>query len=150
MADAITVKVEGLRELGEAMRDLSREVQFKVSWAATGAGALIIKKQAIINAPRYPKAHKLEGVVVPPGNLKKNIVTKKYTKTSYTAEHIVVVRGKRKDAFAARYGRLVEYGTVNFAPEPFMRTAFDQEKGFAIGKIKEKLADGIAKANKIK
>lgn len=150
MADTITMKVEGLQELGEALRLLSREVAFKVAWQATAAGALIIKKQAIVNAPIAPKAHKLEGVIVPPGNLKKNIVTKKWTKTSYTAEHIVVVRGKRKDAYAARYGRLVEYGTVNFSPQPFMRTAFDQEKGFAVGKIKQKLTEGIAKANKLK
>lgn len=144
------MKVDGLQQLGEALRLLSREVSTKIAWSATAAGARIIRKQAVVNAPIYPKAHKLKGIIVPPGNLKKNIVTKKWTKTSYTAEHIVVVRGKRKDAYAARYGRLVEYGTVNFSPKPFMRSAFDQEKGFAVAKIKQTLMAGIDKANKLK
>lgn len=146
----ITVEVKGLRELGERMRSLAQEVNLKIARSATNAGAQLVKKQAIANAPAWPVAHMLEGVLVPPGNLKKNIIVKRIAKSALTSEHIVTVRGKRKDAFAARYGRLVEFGTVKMAPESFLRAAFEQEKGFAVGAIKDKLSDGIDKAMKAK
>ena len=42
--------------------------------------------------------------------------------------HLVTVRGKRKDGYAARYGRLQEFGTVHHAPQPFLRPAFDKHR----------------------
>jgi HK97 gp10 family phage protein len=156
LASGVKVKVEGLRELGERMQALANAVNKRIAQKAVNAGATIIKKQAIANAPKYPRAHTLQigkgkhtaTVVVPPGTLKKNIVVKKVTKTRYTAEAIVTVRGKRKDFFAARYGRLVEYGTVKMAAEPFLRPAFEEEKGFAVGRIKQVLTLEINKATK--
>ena len=147
MADSITVKVEGLQQLGERMRNLAEAVNKRIAQKAINAGAQVIKKQAIANAPQYPKQHKNEyGQEVPPGTLKRNIVVKKVTRTNLTAEAIVTVRGKRKDFYAARYGRIVEYGSVKMAPEPFMRPAFEQEKGFAVGRIKQILTAEIEKA----
>lgn len=150
------VKVEGLQQLGETLRGLAQDVRTKIARSATNAAAQVIKKQAITNAPQYPKVAKLqvggkgskEYIDVPPGTLKKNIVVKRNTKSELTSEHLVVVRGKRKDKFAARYGRLVEYGTQFTPPQSYMRSAFDQEKGFAVGKMKQAIEKGIAKVNK--
>src|SRR2546427_167402 len=124
------VRIDGLQQLGERMRSLTQEVNLKIAGRATNAGAQVIKKRAVANAPAWPVAHKLEGVIVPPGNLKKNIVVKK-VRSPLTSEHIVTVRGKRKDAYAARYGRLVEFGTVKMSPKPFLRPAFYGGKGEA-------------------
>lgn len=126
---------------------MSSDISLKISRQAVNAGAQIIKKQAISNAPAWPLPHKLEGVIVPPGNLKKNIVVKKI-KSPLTAEYIVTVRGKRKDAYAARYGRLVEFGTVKMGPQPYLRNAFESGKGAAVEAIKTKLKAGIDKASK--
>lgn len=132
------------------MRLLSKDVALKVSRAATNAGAQLVKKQAILRAPESEEEHMLEGVLVKPGNLKKNIVVKRINprKTQLTSEHVVTVRGKRKDGYAARYGRLQEFGTVHHAASPFLRPAFEMEKGKAIEAMKKKLADRITKAGK--
>lgn len=148
----VKVEIKGLSELGEQMRNLSAEMNTKIARSATNAAAQVIKKRAIALAPQYKEPHKLtvggETITVPPGNLKKNIVVKRWTKTSLTSQHIVTVRGKRKDNFAARYGRLVEFGTVKMSPEPYLGPAFEQEKGFAVQAMIGKLRSGIDKATK--
>lgn len=141
------VQIDGLRELGEAMRGLTEEVNLRLSRSATNKGAQFIKELAIAKAPAWPEPHILEGVVVPPGNLKKNIVVKKI-KSPLTVEYIVTVRGKRKDAYAARYGRLVEFGTVKMAPNSFLRSSFDKGKAEAAQIIAAELAAGIDAAAK--
>lgn len=144
-----TVRIEGLQALGERMRKLALEMNTKIARDATNAAAQVIKKQAIANAPEYFEAHKLEGVVVQPGNLKKNIVVKRVAPgraAPLTSQHIVTVRGKRKDGYAARYGRLVEFGTVKMSANPYLRSAFEQEKGFAVQAMIDKLKSGIDKA----
>ncbi len=139
------VRIEGLDQLGERMRLLGSEVSLKISAKAVNAGAQVIKKLGVAKAPVWPESHKLEGVVVPSGNLKNNIVVKKI-KSPLTAEYIVTVRGKRKDFYAARYGRLVEFGTVKMRADPFLRKAYESGKGDAANKIIETLDAGISKA----
>lgn len=144
-----TIRVEGLREIGEAMRLLSGDMATRVAGQATGAGAQVIKKRAIRKAPESEEPHKLEGVVVNPGNLKKNIVAKKVSKKDLgdlTAAHIVTVRGKRKDGYAARYGRLQEFGTVHHPAHPFLRPAFDEGKTEAVEAIVKRLRKRVQKA----
>lgn len=134
MARSVTVRVEGLRELGEAMRELGSETAKKIASSMTSAAAGVIRKDAIVRAPEHHEPHMLEGVLVQPGNLKRNIVRKKLSarRTNLTSEHIVTVRGKKKDGYAARYGRLQEFGTVHHAPQPFLRPAFDTKKRAAV------------------
>lgn len=135
----VTVKVDGLRQLGEAMRALGAETAKRIASGMTSAAAGVIRKEAISLAPESDEPHELDGVLVQPGNLKKNIVRKKIPKsrTPLTSEHIVTVRGKRKDGYAARYGRFQEFGTVHHAPQPFLRPAFDSKKGAAIEAMKK-------------
>lgn len=141
-----TVSVQGLSELGERLKRLGSDVALKHCRAATSAGATVVKKQAIINAPESDEEHMLEGVKVQPGNLKKNIVVKRVTKSEHTSEHIVTVRGKKKDGYAARYGRLDEFGTVKMAAKPYLRPAFDTKKGEALEKIRQTLEKRIIKS----
>lgn len=132
----MTIKVEGLRALGEAMRELGYETSMKIARSMTNAAAKVVRNDAIRRAPESEEPHELEGVVVQPGNLKKNIVTKRVSRSRLTSEHIVTVRGKRKDGYAARYGRLQEFGTVHHAPQPFLRPAFDSNVTGAIEAMK--------------
>ena len=139
MARSVTVRVRGLRELGEAMRALCRETAQKIAVAMTSAAAGVVRKDAIARAPEHEEPHTVDGVLVQPGNLKRNIVRKKVAKsqTRLTSEHIVTVRGKRKDGYAARYGRLQEFGTVHHAPQPFLRPAFDSNRMKAVETMKQ-------------
>jgi HK97 gp10 family phage protein len=139
---SVTVSVAGLSELGRNLSELKTAVAQRICRTATNKGAQVVKAQAITNAPAWPVPHKLQGVIVPPGNLKANIVVKKI-KSPLTAEYIVTVRGKKKDFFAARYGRLVEFGTVKMAPESYLRKAFDSEKEKAAQTIIAELEAGI-------
>jgi len=148
MPDSTFVRIDGLQQLGERMRGLKEEVNQRICRTATNKGAQFIKELAVAKAPVWPEPHVLEGVVVPSGNLKRNIVVKKVSanRSALTAEYIVTVRGKRKDAYAARYGRLVEFGTVKMAPESFLRVSFDGGKNEAADIIVAELASGIDKA----
>lgn len=149
-----TVEVKGLRELGEAFKLLASDIQNKVARAATNAGAQIIKKRAKELAPIAPEAYEVRKnkgdspVLVQPGNIGKNIVVKRVTRTNLTSEHVVAIRGKKKDGYANRIAVLQEFGTVKQSPQPFMRPAFDQEKGFAVAAIKQKFKERIDKANR--
>ena len=150
MVTKVTVKVEGLKELGARMEQLSKDVALKIGRAATSAGAKVIKDQAISNAPDSEEPHVVDHMLVQPGNLKKNIVVKRITKSELTSEHIVTVRGKRKDGYAARYGRLVEFGTVKMAPRSYLRAAMLARQQDAFEKIKTTLAKRITKAERTK
>lgn len=143
MADTFTVKVEGLADLEKRLQTLSLDMQNKIARAATAAGATVIKKAAILKAPRDT------------GNLAKNIIAKRLPtgEAEYTSEHIVTVRkGKRtakqkatgvRDAF---YGQFVEYGTVKMAARPFLRPAFDSTKTQAVGAMKSRIEARLKKA----
>lgn len=139
------IKVEGLAELGAAMRSLSSDVQKKIARAATNAGAQAIRKIAVTKAPKDT------------GNLRKNIIVKRIppNETNLASQHIVTVRQGRltdrqkerglEDAF---YAKFVEFGTVKMSAQPFLRPAFDQGKEPAVQAIKQRLKARIDKAKK--
>lgn len=146
------VQMTGLKELGEAMTMLSTSIAKKVAFQGVLAGASVIRKSAKQKAPVAESAYIARakkgdsGVVVQPGNIAKNIVNKRI-KSNLTAEYIVTVRGKRKDGYAARAGRLMEFGTVKMSATPWLRPAYDENKEKAAQAIKDKLAKAIEKAN---
>ena len=143
MAKTVTVKVEGLADLGARMKGLSEAVNNRIARAATAAGAVVIRNSAQQKAP------------VDTGNLKKNIIVKRLPKgeSSLTSEHIVTVRkGKLtakqkssglKDAY---YGQFVEFGTAKMPAQPFLRPAYDENKQRAVEAIKDRIAARLKKA----
>jgi HK97 gp10 family phage protein len=145
-----TVRIEGLRQLGDALRELGDDVAKKVAVAATGAGARVIRDLARQKAPVAPQDYVVEGQPVPRGNLPKQIVTKQVPKSQrkLTSEHVVAVRGKRKHGYASRVGALQEFGTVKQSPQPFMRPAFEQGKDKALQAITDRLRARVDKAQK--
>ncbi len=155
MADVVTFQVKGLQELGQALSELTADIQGKVGRATTNAGAQVIKKIAARKAPVAPtdyvvRANKGDkGVVVPKGNVGKKVSVKYLgTKTGLTSEHIVFVKGKRKDGYANRIGTFAEFGTVKETPRPFMRPALAEGKEQAVEAMKSRLKIRIDKANK--
>jgi HK97 gp10 family phage protein len=145
----VSMRVDGLRELGERMRKLSADVATKAAVRATGKAARLIKKQAVLNVIRSPS--------VVTGSLRDAIIVKKIPKSQaqYTSEHIVTVRGKsrrgrkskRKQAIAP-HARFVELGTIKMRPEPFLRPALEMRKHEAIKVMVETLRQQIDKAGR--
>lgn len=138
--------VSGLRELGEAMRNLSSDIALKIARAATGAAASVVKKAARANVARSPS--------VETGSLRDAVIAKRVppAKTRLTSEHIVTVRGRGKPAnkkgqkiARAPHAGYVEFGTVRMPAEPFLRPALEQNQKGAIEAMKTRLAKRIAK-----
>lgn len=144
MGKTITVRVDGLSELGSRLKTLSADVANRIGRAATAAGAVVIRNAAQQNVP------------VDTGNLKKNIIVKRLPKgeSRLTSEHIVTVRkGKLtkkqqatglKDAY---YGTFVEFGTAKMPARPYLRPAYDRNKELAVDAVKDRIEKRLKKAN---
>jgi HK97 gp10 family phage protein len=127
-----TFHVSGLRELGEAMRELKKEVSQSIARSMTNAGAQVVKKAAIANIQRNPS--------IDTGSLRDSVIVKKLprSQSQLTSEHIVTVRGRGKiikrgkkkgqRQTEAPHAHFIEFGTVKMKAEPFLRPALDQQK----------------------
>lgn len=137
-------EVKGLRELGESLKKLDRDMAEKLSWQATGAAASVVKKRAQRNIQSSPS--------VRTGRLLRSVIAKRLPKsqTEYTAEHIVTVRGRgnRSSKVGASHAHFVEFGTINMPPEPFLRPALEQGVMEAVNAMKRALERGIARSGK--
>jgi len=158
-----TFRVEGLRELDDALSELPK---------ATGKNVL---KRALIKAaePIASTARSL-APIGPTGKLHINIIASaKFKNTTGNAEyHAAMSAGFGRDIAAealrsARraagggesfaeiavgptnqvfYGMFQEFGTVHHGPKPFMRPAWDSHKMDVFNSIKNDLAEEIEKA----
>jgi len=154
MAGSVTVKVEGLAELGERMRTLATKVSTRISVSATGAAAKVIKTRAVQNIVSNDSKNTS---AVDTGSLRDSVIIKKIPKgqTNLTSEHIVTVRGRGKPynkkgqkINRAPHAHLIEFGTVNMPAESFMRPAFDNGAGEAKDVMIDRLEKGIERAGK--
>jgi HK97 gp10 family phage protein len=144
-----TVRVDGLRELGEAMRTLSKDIAERVARQATGAAAQVVKNGAKATLRGNPS--------IDTKLLHDNVIAKKVTKskTTLTSEHIVTVRKRdypQQRGKSRRNTRQVavykEFGTVNMPKEPSLGPGFERTKGRALEVMIARLKSGIEKARK--
>lgn len=144
MADSVTIQVDGLRQLGEALRELGDVTARKICGQATGAAARLVKEAAKNNIRRSPS--------VDTGSLLESVIVKKLSKsqTDLTSAHIVTPRHHRQRRktkqrqSVAPHAVFVEFGTVNMAAEPFLGPALSQNISQATNAMKDKLSTGIA------
>jgi HK97 gp10 family phage protein len=143
------VRIDGLRELGEAMRTLSADVQQRVSRQATGAGAAVVKNGVKKQLRANP--------TVDTELLLQNIVTRKVSKskTTLTSEHVVTVRKKDYPAQRGKSRRNTlqvaiykEFGTVKMSKEAFLQPGFDSTKERAAQIIADRLRKRIEAVRK--
>lgn len=145
MVNRVTIKVEGLSELGERMRQLSSATAVKFSARATGKAAGLVKAFAKRNVRT---GH------VRTGTLDKHIITKKLRNTELTSVHIVTVkkeiypRHATEKVTTRKSGSLLEFGSVSQSPKPWLRPALDENVEKAIDAMKRSLASDITKAGK--
>lgn len=148
MATTRSVQVLGLSQLGQSLKGLGTDMQARVARRATNAAAQVVKKAVVaaVEDPRAQKPYKVEGELVLPGNISRNIVVKRIRpgETDLTSEHIVAVRGKAAHGYASRIASLKEWGTVKEAPTPFMTPGYESSKGAALEAMSESLRNDIA------
>lgn len=154
---SVSVKIDGLNQLGKAMRNLGRKTSNRIAVKAMRQGGAIVREQARDNAPvlQQKVPHRKAGT------LKKAIRSRTKIKRNGKTETIIWVKGlskkqigkfKDKSGQSGRanpndpyYWRFVEFGTSKMAPKPFMRPAFEQSKQRAAQAIIDTLRDEIIK-----
>ncbi|PNL88263.1 hypothetical protein A6J76_007395 [Aggregatibacter aphrophilus] len=152
---SVTVKVTGLKELGQAMNALGRKAKNRIAVKAMRRGGAIIRDRARANAPvlSQPSPYRK------PGTLRKAISSRTKIDKNGRVNTYVWVKGlktkqvlKFKDktgkggAYNPRdpfYWRFVEFGTSKMPAKPFMRPAFEQSKQQAAQTIINTLRDEI-------
>jgi len=129
----LEMKITGLREVDNALKQLPLKLQRKVLSQAASAGATVIKKEAKRLAP------------VQTGTLKKSIVAKK--KKGSKAWFPIYLIGPSQQGW---YGRLVEFGWMakgaRFIPGTrWLTKAADNSYKKAIQKVQDVLRKNIGK-----
>lgn len=157
---AVSIKIDGLKELQRALELLPKEIQGRPLKSAVSAGAKVILDEAINKAP-----------VGETGNLRKALYRYRSRSQSTVGKetYLVGVRkgkgiygntrlnrrlgrvGKKYTTQGeAYYWRFVEFGTSKMSAKPFLRPAFESQKERAVQIIKERLGKAIeAQARKL-
>lgn len=151
----LSVKVTGLKELGQALENLGRKTKNKLGAKAMRKGGAIIRDQARANAPMLKEKvpHRKRGT------LKKNIVASTKPQKDGSVRTIIFVRslknskvlefkGKTGKSGAYNpndpfYWRFVEFGTSKMPAQPFLQPAFSAKKEQAAREVITTLRNDI-------
>jgi HK97 gp10 family phage protein len=132
----VTIKVEGLKQLDQALGEFSKSLAKNVLIRVLRKAAVPIQKAAQLMAPKRT------------GRLRRSIVIstrlsrregKRYKPESFAEVYIGPHGGIPYETF-------VEFGTDDTEAEPFMRPAWHQEGRNALEIVRNELADEIDKA----
>lgn len=126
----------GLDGLANDFLQLEKALQNKVSRQAVLAGARVARDKVRASAP------------VRSGKLKRGTVATVARRSDTPGEVVagVKISAPRNQKDAPFYWRFVELGTVNMAPDPFIRPTWDSGLAEIEGAVISKLAAGIDKA----
>ncbi len=153
MAKRETFKIEGLSELGKALRELPVRVARNGLRVSVYAGAKVVRDEARARAPKA--AQSLGPNQPPPGTLKRSVIMKHIPELSTLTRQtffVTVRHGKKyrkqgkkgnlsQDAW---YWRFVEFGTRKMSARPFLRPTLEAKRREAVQAIKERLQQRVA------
>lgn len=158
MAEVLAFELKGLKQLEARLNQLSAEVAGEISRRAVADAAKIVRDSARKKAPIAEAAYIASGaeksringepVLVQPGNIPRNIIMKRKKRTAVAAQYVVTVRGKQKHGYASRIGALIEYGTINQPPRPFMAPALRENIGNATKAMARRIEQQLKKQDK--
>ncbi|MEK7344935.1 MAG: HK97-gp10 family putative phage morphogenesis protein [Pseudomonadota bacterium] len=152
MAKRETFKIEGLAELGKALRELPERVARNGLRVSVYAGAKVVRDEARARAPKA--AQSLGPNQPPPGTLKRSVIMKHIPELSSLTRQtffVTVRHGKKyrkqgkkgnlsQDAW---YWRFVEFGTRKMRARPFLRPALEARRREAGQAMKDRLSERI-------
>lgn len=134
-----TVKVEGLKELDEALSQFTPTKRRAIGRVALDNAGEITAKAARALAP------------VDSGGLRESIDVSGTLSRAQKAEHSKQAEQERFIGPDSRpQGHLREFGSDGNPPEPFMRPAWTETQGKVLDRISDELWMGIEKAVKAK
>ncbi|MDO4895014.1 HK97-gp10 family putative phage morphogenesis protein [Moraxella sp.] len=149
----LSIQVEGLKELDEALGELDKDLRGKALYPALNYASSPMLKEAKQRAALAKEPHEMEyqGQIhqVKPGLLKSAIRRKRVKARYYqqgAAVMIYVGRGTKQKLYP-RYWHFIENGTRKMPATPFLRPAFDTHKDEAVERFKKKLGERIEKFN---
>lgn len=135
-----SVRISGLKELDEALGQLPK---------ATGKAVL---RRTAIRALAPVIAEAKRRVPVDEGDLRDSLkITTKLSKRQQRLHNKAIAAGKATVQLfagpaALPHAHLVEFGTANMSPQPYMRPAWDTKKDEVLELVRTELADEISKA----
>ena len=152
MAKRETFKIEGLAELGKALRELPERVARNGLRVSVYAGAKVVRDEARARAPKAQQS--LGPNQPPPGTLKRSVIMKHIPELSSPTRQtffVTVRHGKKyrkqgkkgnlsQDAW---YWRFVEFGNRKMRARPFLRPALEAKRREAGQAMKDRLSERI-------
>jgi HK97 gp10 family phage protein len=133
------IQWEGMKEMAERMKGLSREVQDRLAFRATAAAARNVRKSAQDNIQSYG--------LIDSGALIGNVAFARKQPQGLSFSYDIGVRhGSRKqikDDDDPYYWFMLEFGTVKRPGTPFLTLAFEQEKDTSLELMRQVLTTGI-------
>lgn len=153
------VKLEGFKELKEALKKLPEEIRMKPLQTAVSQSAKVVQEKAKTLAP------------IKTGELRDNIVryrARKYSNKDQVTYHVGMKKewiafadnnknrrsklvGKKYSRDKIYYWRFHEFGTFKMAAKPFLRPGFDSTKNEQLKVMQEILGQSIERiAKKLK
>lgn len=150
------VKIEGLRELKEALHKLPDELRLKPLQTAVSQSAKVVQEKAKSLAP------------IQSGELRDNIVrykARKYSNKDQVTYHVGMKKewiafadnnknrrakkvGKKYSRDKIYYWRFHEFGTVKMRAKPFLRPGFESTKTEQLRVMQEILGQSIERISK--
>lgn len=153
MANAVTVKLEGLKGVLDTLKSLPPEVVSRRGGPVKTAlrkGAVVIFKQAKANLENVLANANEEGKRESTGLLLKNLVVTRGKEPIGTKGERYLVRVRRKSyqrkgkpVTTLKTAQILEYGSVKQNPEPWIRPAFESKAEEAIKTVEAELLKGI-------
>ena len=143
----VTVKVEGLKEIEDALAKAGPNLARSAVRKALDAGADVFLKEAKLRAPllKKPTANRQ------PGELRDAIAEVTTTNAkNQTGRGRVGLKydGKRGSQSPGVYGLFVEFGTHKMKAQPYMRPAYDSAQKRAESVFTAEMRAGVEKLGK--
>lgn len=129
------IKVEGLSALYEILQSMPVKLEKNVMRGAIRAGSKPVAEDARRRAPvlAEPDPRRVAGALAKSVRIMSTNARGGVVKGGVVAGgRIKVGRGKNGAQADPFYAHMIEYGTVNHAPQPFMRPAIDTQAQAAI------------------
>lgn len=155
MADKMTVKISGLRELGMAMKELDYRLQKRIGRGATNAAGRVVAKEIKARVPllKAPNPHRTRGLIrrsirvkaerVRDGQFESRVWVKGLGRGRVAAYKRKTGKGSATNRNDPYYWWWVEFGTAKMAAQPFMRSGFATSARASVDAMKAYLTDRL-------
>jgi HK97 gp10 family phage protein len=155
----VQIKTEGFKELVSSLRALEDELRTKILGTATLQAAKVVQEDAKRRAPVLQKPDRRRRAGTLRDAIKTGRMRDRNIDGAAARVYVRMLSGKKVSEFKGRtgrsstenpddpfYARFVEYGTSKIRAKPFLRPAFESQRGAAIDKMRSSTKMGLQNA----